>query len=185
MTVYGPKNKVKIGSIAIPWYWCTPRVTVRDEKGKLLYYVQREGSKGCCGGNCCGCCVCLEGCKSPFMLNDAKGKNLHYIKVENGSRVANVGKLATIDKFSLFTPKESSGKDRALLLALIFMLDITYFENEPRDSGNDGNVACKCCCMGCSLGLCLVKILLCGDYCGITKCLGCVKDTTNDAVNTK
>ena len=115
-------NKILIGKIINPFLCCSRGVDVYDEHERILYVIR---------SNCCQLGICC-----PLPCDVCQTIKFEVFDI-NGSHIANLSKkspgclmacCSDVTNFELKFPVNASGKERALLLATLIMLDFSYFE---------------------------------------------------------
>lgn len=120
-----------LGKVMDPYDCCNYSFKVLDQSDNVKFVVEAD----CCQlGLCCQGCPCEPCEKVIFNLwrGDKQIPDQPLVKLGKGDFVKNV--LTTADNFSLPFPTNSTWQDKALLLALVIMIDYLMFEK----SSNSG-----------------------------------------------
>ena len=116
-----------VGTVEQPFYCCDPIFTIKDEFGKLNYFIWAD----CCQcGYCCGNNICGKLSETWFFIY-----NYQNMSEAVGSIVKKVAKLSEMitnaDSYLITFPPDATSADKLLLIIAGLMIDYQYFENSP------------------------------------------------------
>jgi len=115
---------ILLGKVVNPYECCDLKLQVFDATDTLRYTVT---------GSCCQCGILFAGpCCQEVKLNilDGKGEKVGTLNKVRASILQNM--LEPVANFVVNFPKNSTGPDRALLIASALMLDYLYFDHKPK-----------------------------------------------------
>jgi len=128
--------EARIGKIRSIWMCMDLQVDVHDETDTLKYKI--NGS--CCQPGLFAKCPCEPCGTIDFDIYNATGEKIGSLQKSHEKKTCKCPQYITSDpaNFAAFFPAGATSNDKALLLAVIMMLDFTYFEEKPE--------SCICCC---------------------------------------
>jgi len=124
-------QSVKLGKVVNPLQCCDLKVEIFDASDALKYTI---------AGTCCQCGVICQGpcCQEvDLAILDASGQNVATMKRVKASVLQNM--VESVANFTVHFPKDSTGPDRALLIAATLMIDYIYFDKKSKGAVNEAN----------------------------------------------